>query len=73
MQDQAIKPGRYRHFKGNDYKVFGVAKHSESGETLVVYRALYGDMGQLWARPLSMFTETVEHEGKRVPRFVALG
>lgn len=67
-----IKIGKYRHFKGNEYEVVGVANHSESLERLVVYRALYGD-GQLWARPLSMWTETVEHNGKTVPRFEYIG
>lgn len=67
-----IKIGKYRHFKGNEYEVVSVANHSESLERLVVYRALYGD-GQLWARPLSMWTETVEHNGKTVPRFEYIG
>lgn len=61
-------PGRYRHFKGNEYEVLGVATHSETHEPLVVYRPLYGD-GGLWVRPLAMFTETVIHDGKLVPRF----
>lgn len=68
----AIHPGRYRHFKGNEYEVIGVARHSETQELLVVYRPLYGD-GGLWVRPLAMFTETVTHEGKQVPRFALLG
>lgn len=63
-----LKPGRYRHYKGNDYQVIGVAKHSENESELVVYRPLYGD-GALWVRPLDMFTETVEVNGKTVPRF----
>lgn len=66
-----IMPGRYRHFKGNEYQVFGMAKHSETQEDLVLYQALYGD-GELWARPASMWTELVEHEGKKVPRFVSI-
>lgn len=66
--DQALQPGRYRHFKGAEYEVIGVARHSETGEALVVYRPLYGDSG-LWVRPLAMFLETVEHDGRRVPRF----
>ncbi|HIL22444.1 MAG TPA: DUF1653 domain-containing protein, partial [Alcanivorax sp.] len=53
-----LKPGRYRHFKGNEYQVIGLATHSESGETVVVYHPLYGDQA-LWVRPLAMFTETV--------------
>lgn len=64
-----IKPGRYRHFKGNEYEVIGTARHSETLEELVVYRALYGD-GGLWVRPATMWTETVERDGYRGPRFV---
>lgn len=57
----AIEVGAYRHFKGNFYWVFGVARHSETEEQLVVYRALYGDAG-LWVRPLSLFTSPVDRE-----------
>lgn len=64
-----ITPGRYRHFKGNEYEVLGVARHSETLEDMVVYRALYGD-GGLWVRPASMWSETVEKDGYRGPRFV---
>ena len=63
-----IKPGRYRHFKGNEYEVIGIARHSETEEELVVYRALYGESG-LWVRPVSMWEETVERDGKILPRF----
>lgn len=63
-----IKPGRYRHFKGNEYEVLYVARHSETTEPMVVYRALYGE-GGVWVRPAFMWCETVEHEGKIVPRF----
>lgn len=63
-----LKPGRYRHFKGNDYQVLGVARNSETQQSMVVYRALYGD-GGLWVRPLSMFTERVIVDGVAVPRF----
>ena len=63
-----VKPGRYRHFKGNEYEVIAIAKHSETMEDLVVYRALYGDKG-LWVRPVEMFLETVEKEGETFPRF----
>jgi hypothetical protein len=67
-----ITPGRYRHYKGNEYQVIGIAKHSEDESELVVYRPLYGE-GNLWVRPLSMFVETVEVEGKILPRFAYLG
>ena len=63
-----IKPGRYRHFKGNEYEVLGTARHSETEEELVVYRALYGE-GGLWVRPVSMWNETVERNGQRLHRF----
>lgn len=61
-------PGIYRHYKGSLYEVLGTARHSESEELLVVYRALYGNYG-LWVRPLEMFTETVNKEGQTQPRF----
>ena len=63
-----IKPGKYRHFKGNYYEVIGIASHSETMEPMVVYRALYGDRG-LWVRPAAMWTEIVEKEGYTGPRF----
>lgn len=63
-----LQPGRYRHYKGKDYEVVGVATHSETDEKLVVYRTLYGEY-DLWVRPLSMFMETVEFEGNSLPRF----
>jgi cyclomaltodextrinase len=63
-----IKPGRYRHFKGNEYEVIGIVRHSESMQELVLYRALYGD-GGLWVRPADMFCESIERDGKRMPRF----
>ncbi len=63
-----LKPGIYQHYKGPEYQVLGVAKHSETEEEHVVYRALYGEQG-LWLRPLSMFVEQVEHEGELKPRF----
>lgn len=69
---QPLQLGRYRHFKGKYYEVLGVARHSETGEELVVYRPLYGERG-LWVRPLAMFTETVERDGKTVPRFEFVG
>jgi len=63
-----LKLGKYRHYKGQEYEVIGVAKHSETLEEMVVYRALYGAR-ELWARPLAMFTEQVEINGIKVPRF----
>ncbi len=67
-----IKIGRYRHFKGGEYEVCGTATHSETGEQLVVYRALYGERG-LWVRPVAMFLETVERDGQVRPRFEYIG
>ena len=67
-----IPPGRYRHYKGGLYEVLGVARHSETEEELVVYRALYGESG-LWVRPKAMFQDQVTVEGQRVPRFAYLG
>lgn len=63
-----LKAGRYRHYKGGEYEVIGVARHSESAEQLVVYRPLYGE-GGLWVRPLAMFVEKVAVDGEEVPRF----
>lgn len=63
-----IQPGRYRHYKGKDYEVLGVARHSETEDEFVVYRALYGDRS-LWIRPAAMFVETVVIEGQPCPRF----
>jgi hypothetical protein len=67
-----IPSGRYRHFKGKDYTVLGVARHSETQEELVVYRQEYGERG-LWVRPLRMFLETVNVDGREVPRFTYVG
>ena len=67
-----VRPGRYRHFKGNEYQVLGVARHSETEEEMVVYRALYGE-GGLWVRPAAMWAEEVELDGKRQPRFAYIG
>lgn len=68
---ESVAPGRYRHYKGNQYEVIGTARHSETLEELVVYRALYGDHG-LWVRPKAMFLETVSVAGRDVPRFAKL-
>ncbi len=64
--------GRYRHFKGGEYEVIGVARHSETDERLVIYRPLYGESG-LWVRPVAMFLELVSVSGATVPRFEYLG
>jgi hypothetical protein len=66
-----LAPGTYRHFKGRRYRVLGTARHTETGEWLVVYQSLYG-AHDVWVRPLSMFTETVEHGGEPLPRFQRL-
>ncbi len=67
-----IKIGKYRHFKGNEYEVLGIASHSETLESMVVYRALYGE-GGLWVRPASMWNETVTRDGCTFPRFTYIG
>ncbi len=63
-----LELGKYKHYKGGEYEIIGIAKHSETLEYMVVYRALYGE-GELWTRPLDMFIEQVEVDGKIVPRF----
>lgn len=65
------RPGRYRHYKGHDYRVLGLARHSETLEPLAVYQALYGERG-LWVRPAAMFAEMITLDGKRVPRFARI-
>ncbi len=67
-----IKLGKYKHYKGKDYQVLGVAQHSETNEELVVYQKLYDDYS-MWVRPLKMFVEEVEISGKKVPRFEYIG
>ena len=67
-----IKPGIYRHFKGNRYEVIGIANHSETMEPMVVYRALYGEQG-LWVRPAAMWNEHVERDDYCGPRFQFIG
>ena len=66
-----FRPGRYRHFKGNEYELLYVARHSETMEDMVVYRALYGEHG-VWVRPASMWNETVERDGKTYCRFTKI-
>ena len=66
-----VRPGRYRHYKGGEYTVIGVARHSETDERLVVYRPEYGERG-LWVRPQSMFTEFVETQRGPEPRFALI-
>ena len=67
-----IKPGKYRHFKGNEYEVIGIAKHSETMEPMVVYKALYGE-GGLWVRPAAMWQETIDRDSYHGPRFQYIG
>ena len=66
-----IKPGKYRHFKGGEYRVIGVAQHSETMEELVVYQALYDD-GTLWVRPAAMWFERLNRDGYEGPRFTRI-
>ena len=63
-----LKPGKYRHFKGGEYELIGIASHSETLEPMVVYQALYGE-GGIWVRPTGMWNELVEINGTKVPRF----
>jgi len=65
---EELKPGRYRHFKGNEYELLHMARHSETLEEMVVYRALYGERG-VWVRPVCMWSEVVERDGVRSKRF----
>ncbi|MBR1689903.1 MAG: DUF1653 domain-containing protein [Oscillibacter sp.] len=65
---EEIRPGRYRHFKGNEYQVLYLARHSETLEPMVVYRALYGE-GGVWVRPAAMWNELVERDGRQYRRF----
>lgn len=69
-----MKLGLYKHYKGKHYQVLGVCKHSETMEDLVLYETLYeNEISRLWVRPISMFLETIEVDGKRVPRFEYIG
>lgn len=78
MSQESLTPlpelpaGRYRHYKGGEYELVGLARHSETLEAMVVYRPLYNASG-LWVRPLAMFIETIELAGERVPRFAHIG
>jgi hypothetical protein len=72
MNMKEIKTGRYRHFKGNEYRVLYLAQHSETLEEMVVYQALYGDMG-IWVRPVSMWNEIIERDGLSFRRFEYIG
>jgi hypothetical protein len=67
-----IKPGKYRHYKGNEYTVIGIAKHSETPEPMVIYQALYDDR-QFWVRPAVMWNEIVDKDGYHGPRFLYIG
>ena len=69
---EEIRPGLYRHFKGGEYCVLFMARHSETEEWMVVYQALYGEKG-IWVRPASMWNEELEREGERVKRFTYIG
>jgi hypothetical protein len=71
MSSVVVEPGRYRHYKGNEYEVIGMARHSETLESMVLYRALYGE-GGLWVRPAAMFAEDVVIDGKTQPRFARM-
>lgn len=77
MCNSSVQFGKYRHYKGKEYEVIGIAKHSETLEDMVVYKALYEsdkfDKDQMWIRPLSMFIEKVIVEGKEIPRFEYIG
>ena len=66
---QTIRPGRYRHFKGGEYEVVAIARHSEDESPMVVYRPLYNDSG-LWVRPADMWNETVVRDGRTYTRFL---
>ena len=72
MGNNNVRLGKYRHYKGNEYEVIGLAEHSETLEDLVVYQALYGER-ELWVRPVKMFLEEVEVDGKKMPRFEYAG
>ena len=70
--EEQIRPGRYRHFKGKEYQVLCLARHSETSESMVVYQALYGERG-IWVRPANMWNEQVELDGRLMRRFERIG
>ncbi|OUN13523.1 DUF1653 domain-containing protein [Flavonifractor sp. An9] len=72
MEEAQLRPGRYRHFKGNEYQLLYVARHSETLEPMVVYQALYGERG-IWVRPAAMWNEILERDGYQGPRFTYIG
>ena len=72
MEEMELRPGRYRHFKGNEYRLLYVARLSETLENMVVYQALYGERG-IWVRPAAMWNEIVERDGYQGPRFQYIG
>jgi len=72
VKQDIIKPGRYRHYKGNEYEVIGVGSHSETLEAMVIYRPLYGD-GGLWVRPATMWNEIIAKDGVTMKRFEYIG
>ena len=72
MEEAQLRPGRYRHFKGNEYQLPYVARHSETLEPMVAYQALYGERG-IWVRPAAMWNEIVERDGYQGPRFTYIG
>ena len=72
MEEAQLRPGRYRHFKGNEYQLLYVARHSETLEPMVVYQALYGERG-IWVRPAAMWNEIVERDGYQGPRITYIG
>jgi hypothetical protein len=72
IMGRKLQLGKYQHYKGGQYEVISIAKHSETLEELVIYRAIYGEY-DLWARPLKMFLEAVEVDGQKIPRFKFVG
>lgn len=72
VKQEIIKPGQYRHYKGNEYEVIGVGSHSETLEAMVIYRPLYGE-GGLWVRPAAMWSEIIEKDGVTQKRFEYIG